>query len=347
MNVNFNFIMASQPVNIATGQDTSATTCSTPKQQSITRRLSTPGHHLPNANAMNIIQETKRNTATQKNTTSGKIKNTPKLSTAGHKRKHSPEKKGNSPDSKKCQIEEVSEEDLDNLDLRELMKLSIKRTDNMQKSMSTFMADFKQDQKKTQEQLTNIESTLKEHATSLEFTNKRIEDVETKLKVDKEQCIQQIEQVAQNENNLRDSVKKMKEVQKTLKTGLNACEGKLSDLQLKSPLRAEPEEFPVSRTLVLQHVMYLEGENILKVVRGIIHRCLGLSDVNIELAKRISVREDGTGLVKVRLSNKEELVTVLKNKMKLRENRSEDIARIWIRQSKTKEQMMNRIRMPF
>ena len=44
-------------------------------------------------------------------------------------------------------------------------------------------------------------------------------------------------------------------------------------------------------TLVLQNVLYVEGKVILKVVSGIICKCLNVEETMIEHATHISVRE--------------------------------------------------------
>ena len=51
---------------------------------------------------------------------------------------------------------------------------------------------------------------------------------------------------------------------------------------------------------MLQNVLYIEGKVIMKVVGGIICKCLSFEEAMIEHEKHIRVRENGKGLVKAR-----------------------------------------------
>ena len=101
-------------------------------------------------------------------------RNTPTNSSTKHKL--SPGKKGSSPESKKNNPAtntntELKESDLDTLDLRELMKISIKNSNTMITQMNVFMKEIREENKQTKQDLKDVKE-------SLEFSNKRIDDVE-------------------------------------------------------------------------------------------------------------------------------------------------------------------------
>ena len=52
-------------------------------------------------------------------------------------------------------------------------------------------------------------------------------------------------------------------------------------------------EFPIKRTLIAQNVWYKEGEDLMQIVKTIIHKALGLPEVPIHRTKRKSGQKQG------------------------------------------------------
>ena len=234
-------------------------------------------------------------------------------------------------------------EKLDTMDLRELIKLSIQKHDNVSRKIDNLANDLRSENKKVREELNALSGTVNEHSEAIEFTNRRIDDISSDFVAERSKLTNSLKTVNENGQNLSKTVKRVQEDIKANKSRLTACELQVNELQETTKNKStnvDEEEFPVSKTIVLQNVLYTEPENIMKVARGVIHKCLGLSNVGIVKAKRISVRADGTGLVKVLVKSEDDLRDVLRNKMKIRDSRNPDVSKIWIKQSKTKQQLI-------
>ena len=331
----------------------------TPTAQTMTptRRVSLGNHQIPCAGAINDLKYSKGTTP--------KSNSIPR-NTSGSKRKNISPSNGSSPEHKKQLIESKSpdqkevvvgvdngkesndndkpteKDDLDNMDLRDLLKFSIRKNDKamqeVNQKLDELKCELKEENKKIKEDLEAVKETVEEHSGAINFLSMKINDNADQMQQSKTELKDEIKTVRENCDNLRKTVKKCNDDNKAMKGRVATCEAKMDQLD-SIPLQ-EAEEFPIERTLVMQNVLYSEPENITKVARGIIHKCLDLPSIEIVRAKRISVRDNGTELVKVVLKSNSDLIEVLRNKMKIKENRNADVSKIWILQSKSKAQLL-------
>ena len=100
-------------------------------------------------------------------------------------------------------------------------------------------------------------------------------------------------------------------------------------------------EFPYHRTVVAQHLWYNEGENVERKAQLLIHRHLNQPGIEIKRVKRLGVKDDYDGIVKIELGSEAEVETVLQSKSILGQHRDESVRGIFIRQSQPENERRN------
>ena len=307
------------------------------------KRHSLGSHILPVTPINNLPKDSSAKAKNTNSTSENKIKNS--NNTSGKKSNNKQVAKTDGA----CQTEDLGDDKLDSLDdmtLKELLKVSIRKSEKvmssiagMETKLDTAISDLKKENKELSNRFDNLKVTVSEQANSIEFNSNAVSDLKNTVQLNKETLSQDIKTVAENNRNVVHTTKKLTEDVKSINARMTTHECQMEQIQGHS-LNPRDVEFPIERTIVLQHVLYEEDEDIEKVSHGIVNGCLELPNVVVTKAKRISVRDDGTGLVKVKLASEDMLREVLKNKTRIKNNDNEDIALIWIRQSKSKEQLL-------
>ena len=99
-------------------------------------------------------------------------------------------------------------------------------------------------------------------------------------------------------------------------------------------------DFPVKKTIVAQNVWYKENEDLFAIAKLIIHDTLDLPDIKIIRCECKSGTESGSGLIKIELENTSDVVSVSKNKQKLRDAPAQELRDIFIRPSRSAETLI-------
>ena len=206
-------------------------------------------------------------TATKKTASNNNSKNTKAVKAGANSKKNQEDntKKNDGGNLKK------DGEDLDCLDemsLKDLLKESIRKNSGLAKSIAgletkldTAITELKQDNKELHEKFDRIKATVEGQAQSIEFNSSKIQDVEKELANVKTDLAKEIETVAGNGKNMVKSVKKTHEDIKGLSARITAAECNIDKLHETNPDK-KVEEFPVSKTIVLQRVLYEEDGGI-------------------------------------------------------------------------------------
>ena len=127
---------------------------------------------------------------------------------------------------------------------------------------------------------------------------------------------------------------------KIVKSQVNKLESAVHNLQNNTS--APPKEFPVERTLVAQNVWYREDEDLEKVASTIIHHALNFTneEITIKNVMQKSGWKSGFGLLKIELSDSDQLKAVLERKKDLNKADAWEIREIFLWQSKSESTLV-------
>ncbi len=194
----------------------------------------------------------------------------------------------------------------------------------------------------------------------LKYLMKGMKDVKDSndLILKKQSDIQKdVEQIKSDNSKLRQDVNALQAGHSTnveniekLQSDLSIQQQKVDDLESKvdeviskvesgEPL--EQKEFPYSKTVVAYNVWYDEGENVTRKAELLIHRHIGQPGVAVKRVKRMGVKEDYDGIVKIELASSQEVEVVLKNKAKLKDHPDRSVNGIYLRQSQPEDRRRN------
>ena len=249
------------------------------------------------------------------------------------------------PSMKKSKMDELSDK---NIDTPKADRLPTEVSDILME-MRSFMVrlDAKQDSLKADlmksmaEENKKLTDTVGELKSSIEFAHSQIKGITTKCDETNRKIDAGLKLRDENIDSIKRAVVKHKGECEATKSRIEKLEKDneviKNDVISVKNVHQETAEFPVKCTLVAQHVPYHEDEDLVKSLNKLIRDKIGCA-VKLIRCKRMSVYEDGTGLVKIQLETPEQVQNVLKNKSKLK-GCDDPLSSVWLRQSKTKEQM--------
>ena len=108
----------------------------------------------------------------------------------------------------------------------------------------------------------------------------------------------------------------------------------LNEIRQKVESTLSSIEFPIKRTLIAQNIWYKEGEDLMQIVKTIIHKALGLPEVPIHRTERKSGQKTGSGLIKIELASKDDVRKVLSRKKDLKDVPVQEIRKVYLQQSR-------------
>ena len=135
------------------------------------------------------------------------------------------------------------------------------------------------------------------------------------------------DKLLQSINNLQKDVTSLNQYVGNIADRVVLCEERIAKMEdnIDDRLReqqialssVQTQEFPVDTTLVCYGIPYVEGEDIYETAQVLVETGLDLPNIQVQLAKRMSTRNNRPGLVKIQLSSLDDKIAVLRAKRNL------------------------------
>ena len=228
------------------------------------------------------------------------------------------------------------------------MSQQTKALETMEEKQAQSLVAIEANNKETKDAIQSLARRVGEQAEAVEFAHERIGDMEKDLEAFRTNVFGGVEGVIENHNKLVRTVTHRDDLIKEMKTKIAALEKKAghTEMVLKEGGLVR-KDFHPDYTIVVENLPYMKSEgedetddDLHQDASYIFRKCMRV-DVEVIRVKRMSVRRNGTGLVKFELASREMVREVLKNKSRLREpDNHPEIQRLWVRQSKTTERLV-------
>ena len=256
--------------------------------------------------------------------------------------------------NKRLLLDETEDTDVSSGDLMKRMLKEIIGLHSVVEGVDKKVEMIQEEHKTWRDRLNAVEGDLGEVKQSLEMAHNLVNDEKAERIKDvvdlRSDIAEHSKEIGTNVQLLKTQATEVKSIKSTvneMKSEISRIQGRqdqmdkpIAELKQQIGQASDNTEYAVNWTIIAQNVWFKEEEDLMRVARTIIHKALGLEQVNILRAHRLNGRESGAGLVKIEVDKESSVKLILGKKHDLKNNPVKEIKDIYLRKSKKEETLV-------